>query len=360
MGATTVLIVDDDPGVVQTTKAMLEHGGLNVLTAVSGEQALRILSTKPQGIDLVLSDVRMSGMNGPELIKKVKQMSPSTGVMLMSGYTEMSKQDPDVPFISKPFRLITVLAAIQEIGRGAGEEENESGALPRWKSVATRLAGVSPEPSDSPLAYLPGADVVKYTNGQTIYGPEQPPDSLYFILDGRVNISRIAENGGQVLVDIYPADEIFGDAAFLGAPQPSEQATALGTTRLLSWSTAEVEQAIRQRPQLAVEILHVMAQHMVNFGRRIESLSLDSMERRLARALVHFAERLGTPDIHGSVHIISFPHELLSKYVGTSREVITKFMNQFRRQGYIEYSRDGITVHPVAFRDWSASEPPAS
>jgi CRP-like cAMP-binding protein len=47
-----------------------------------------------------------------------------------------------------------------------------------------------------------------------------------------------------------------------------------------------------------------------------------------------------------------FTHELLSQYVGTSREIVTHYMNQFRRQGYLKYSRKETILYRDAFRDW--------
>jgi CRP-like cAMP-binding protein len=54
----------------------------------------------------------------------------------------------------------------------------------------------------------------------------------------------------------------------------------------------------------------------------------------------------------GSVRMAPFTHELLSQYVGTSREIVTHYMNQFRRQGYLKYSRKEIILYREAFRDW--------
>ena len=57
-------------------------------------------------------------------------------------------------------------------------------------------------------------------------------------------------------------------------------------------------------------------------------------------------------DEDGSVHMAPFTHELLSQYVGTSREIVTHYMNQFRRQGYLRYSRKGILLYRDAMKDW--------
>jgi CRP-like cAMP-binding protein len=48
----------------------------------------------------------------------------------------------------------------------------------------------------------------------------------------------------------------------------------------------------------------------------------------------------------------AFTHELLSQYVGTSREIVTHYMNQFRRMGYLQYSRRGIVMYRDAFQEW--------
>jgi CRP-like cAMP-binding protein len=99
-------------------------------------------------------------------------------------------------------------------------------------------------------------------------------------------------------------------------------------------------------------LLQTLAQRTLNFTHRIESFSVDTIERRLARSLVRFSERLGMPEEDGSVRIRPFTHELLSQYVGTSREIVTHYMNQFRRQGYLRYSRKGIILHRDALREW--------
>jgi len=67
---------------------------------------------------------------------------------------------------------------------------------------------------------------------------------------------------------------------------------------------------------------------------------------------VRFSERLGRETGDGSVDMMPFTHELLSQYVGTSREIVTHYMNQLRRQGYLKYSRKGISLNREALREW--------
>ena len=193
---------------------------------------------------------------------------------------------------------------------------------------------------------------MEYRKGQLIYSQDQPCTSIFLVIDGKVKVSRTAGDGRQVVIDLYQRDEFFGESAFLGLPHRAEQATALENTRLMTWTTSEIEDIMTRRPRLGVALLQLLVQRTLDFAHRIESFSVDNIARRLARSLISFSERLGTPDDDGSVRMAPFTHEFLSQYVGTSREIVTHYMNQFRRQGYLKYSRKGIVLYRDAFKEW--------
>jgi CRP/FNR family transcriptional regulator len=154
------------------------------------------------------------------------------------------------------------------------------------------------------------------------------------------------------MIDIYQTDEFFGESAFLSSPTRDEQALAIENTKVMTWTTGEIEDIIMLRPRLAVALLQILVQRSNEFGYRIESFSVDNIARRLARTLIHFSERLGQTMEDGSIQMMPFTHELLSQHVGTSREIVTHYMNQLRRQGYLRYSRKGILLYRDAMKDW--------
>jgi len=223
--------------------------------------------------------------------------------------------------------------------------------------MATSQTIASQKPLEDPLAHLPCSSIVEYKKGQMIYNQDQPSTAIYLVIDGKVKVCRLADDGRQVVVDIYQPDEFFGESAFLNLTHRAEQATALENTKLMMWTTAEIEDIIQKRPKLALALLQILVQRTMEFGHRIESFSVDNIARRLARALIRFSERLGHVAENGSVQMIPFTHELLSQYVGTSREIVTHYMNQFRRQGYLTYSRKGILLHRDAMKDWLRHTP---
>lgn len=208
------------------------------------------------------------------------------------------------------------------------------------------------KPLEDPLAHLPCSSILEYRKGQLIYSQQQPSTSIYLVIDGKVKVCRVAHDGRQVVVDIYQRDEFFGESAFLNGLQRAEQAVAMENAKVMMWTTAEIEEMVMRRPRLAIALLQILAKRSMEFAHRIESFSLDNIARRLARTLLRFSERLGQSNDDGSVKMIPFTHELLSQYVGTSREIVTHYMNQFRRQGYLRYSRKGILLYRDALKGW--------
>jgi CRP/FNR family cyclic AMP-dependent transcriptional regulator len=220
-------------------------------------------------------------------------------------------------------------------------------------TLASSPAVVAPQRAlEDPLAHLPCSTILEYKKGQIIYNQDQPSNSIHLVIDGKVKVCRLADDGRQVVVDIYQPDEFFGESAFLGLAQRTEIAVALENTKVMTWTTSEIEEITMKRPKLAIALLQLLVQRSMDFGYRIESFSVDNIARRLARTLIRFSERLGSRNDDGSVQMIPFTHELLSQYVGTSREIVTHYMNQFRRQGYLRYSRKGIMLYRDALREW--------
>lgn len=80
----TILVVDDEDSLRRVTQLRLEQAGYHTVTAASGEEALRRMDQQP--ITLVLTDLRMPGMSGLDLLREVKQISPETAVIVITAY----------------------------------------------------------------------------------------------------------------------------------------------------------------------------------------------------------------------------------------------------------------------------------
>lgn len=110
-----VLIVDDQPDVLDMASEMFRTLGFDVITATSGRQALEILA-RMHDIHLLFSDVVMPGLSGLELGKKAQEISPQTRILLASGYTTPAGSLKGFEFLAKPYRIADILKKLRALG----------------------------------------------------------------------------------------------------------------------------------------------------------------------------------------------------------------------------------------------------
>lgn len=118
-GRETILLVDDEKVITEVTGRLLNELGYAIITAGSGEEAIKIYTQKHVDIDLVIIDMIMPGMNGSDTFDRIKAINPSVKVMLSSGYSLNGKakaiMDKGVRvFLQKPYRINDLAKKIRE------------------------------------------------------------------------------------------------------------------------------------------------------------------------------------------------------------------------------------------------------
>ncbi|WPB75473.1 sigma-54 dependent transcriptional regulator [Archangium violaceum] len=136
-----VLLVDDDPAVAKVLGALLGQAGLTVHTASNGQEALTLLGRKP--IDVVVSDVRMPGMSGMELLAEVGRSWPDIPVILLTAHGTVplaveAMKAGAADFALKPFDREEILFSIRKALLRAQQQE---GARPLVKETSSFVGG---------------------------------------------------------------------------------------------------------------------------------------------------------------------------------------------------------------------------
>jgi two-component system cell cycle sensor histidine kinase/response regulator CckA len=118
-GTQTVLLVEDEEGLRELAKRLLQRHGYTVLVAADAHEALRLFEKHP-AIDVLLTDVVMPGASGPELTRQLIERRPALRVIYMSGYTEEAIVQhgviqPGIAFLNKPFTSEALAEKIREV-----------------------------------------------------------------------------------------------------------------------------------------------------------------------------------------------------------------------------------------------------
>jgi two-component system, cell cycle sensor histidine kinase and response regulator CckA len=125
-GGSTVLVVDDDPRILTVVAIILAARGYRVLKSAGPADAIKIFEEKSAEIDILLLDVTMPGMTGPELNVRLQELKPNLPALFMTGYAEAASIPINV--LEKPFRMDDLLERIAETLRnGAGQHSTGTG-----------------------------------------------------------------------------------------------------------------------------------------------------------------------------------------------------------------------------------------
>lgn len=119
-GAGNILLVEDEDAVRMFSARALREKGYKIFEASNGDDALELLKTEPESMDLIITDVIMPNMDGVEFVDKVREHSPNIKVIFISGYTEdkfknILGRDNITHFLPKPFTLKDLAGKVKDV-----------------------------------------------------------------------------------------------------------------------------------------------------------------------------------------------------------------------------------------------------
>ena len=180
-----------------------------------------------------------------------------------------------------------------------------------------------------------------FWRGMTIYTYEDAATHLYLVLKGRVKVLRTSPEGQQKIISIrYPGD-IFGELALAGQAVEawrSDEVVALDTTRVALVRVSDFWHAIKNDPLALQSVIQHLAARLSEAQQQISALVFENNQRRLAQALLELsvaASRAGEQSVR-------LTHEELAELIGSTREVVTGMMIEFRQRGLIDYKRGEV------------------
>lgn len=193
--------------------------------------------------------------------------------------------------------------------------------------------------SEPVLAALEGRfGAARFGKGELIYSPFDRADAMYVVQTGRIRLYRSAHDGRQLTLAMLDEGEVFGRVSPEGEALALHDAYAEAMTdavvRVLP--SAELERATAEHPRMALNLLRSLAERLRSTEDQLESLAFRGVPARLAAQLLQLMDRYGRVT-HTGIRIDErFTHVQLAEMIGTSRETLTKVMNELREGGLID------------------------
>ena len=183
-----------------------------------------------------------------------------------------------------------------------------------------------------------------YDKNETIFIEDDPGTALFFIITGKVKISRTSDDGREVILSIISENDFFGEMAILDGMSRSASVIATENTELYIIKREDFLQLIKKHPEVSIALLKELTNRLRAADMKIKSLSLKDAEGKVATVILQIADDVGRIK-RGVVEIEKLPlQQDLANMAGTSRETISRTLHSFVKKGMIELEGSKLRI----------------
>jgi CRP/FNR family cyclic AMP-dependent transcriptional regulator len=187
-----------------------------------------------------------------------------------------------------------------------------------------------------------GREMLSVRKRHTIFAQGDPTDGLFFIQEGKVQLSVVSEAGKEATLAILSEPDFFGEGGLAGQIVRMSSATAVTDCILLHVEKKAMVGAMSLQPKLSATFVKYLLKRNIRYQDDLVDQLFNSSERRLARVLLLMAQ-FGKEGV-SEMSVPRLSQETLAEMVGTTRSRVSFFMNRFRKLGFINYDV-GDTLH---------------
>ncbi len=173
--------------------------------------------------------------------------------------------------------------------------------------------------------------------GKVFYTPGETGEVLFILKKGRVNLYRINQDGKKLVTASVEPGTVFGEMSLVGQGMHDTFAEAAEECTLCVMSRSDVEHLLLSKPRVGLRFMELIANRLREVEARMETVAFKSVPSRLAASLLDLVHE-------GERNISGVSHQDLADMVGTYRETVTRILNEFRTEGYIDLGRLNVTI----------------
>jgi CRP/FNR family transcriptional regulator, nitrogen oxide reductase regulator len=188
------------------------------------------------------------------------------------------------------------------------------------------------------------ARIRKVDNQGFFFMEQDPAESLYILLEGRIRLVQVTPGGQQVIMRYISPVEEFGVIAMLSGAVYPVSAQAVDDSTALYWNKTSLKELMEQVPGVAINALQTLADRVSEFQDRIRELTTERVERRIARALLRLAQQTGRKVEDGVLVDLLITRQDIAEMTGTTIYTVSRTMSQWETQGIIKSGREKIII----------------
>lgn len=178
-----------------------------------------------------------------------------------------------------------------------------------------------------------------FDRGDLLFREGEPAGTLYLLLEGRIKLTQLTEDGHIVAPRTVGPGQLFG-AAF-GREEYPISAQALEQCNCLCWSRSRLMEVMRRFPDLAFNALNMVAGQLHQLQERFRALATERVEKRLAHLLLFLARQKGS-------RVLLINRQDLAEMTGATQFTISRVLAVFAKEGWVTTGREKVTLENEA------------
>ncbi|HUX61736.1 MAG TPA: Crp/Fnr family transcriptional regulator [Ignavibacteriaceae bacterium] len=201
------------------------------------------------------------------------------------------------------------------------------------------------ELSDSTLEQISKLGMRKsFTRDSVVLFEHETGSAMFVIINGKLKVSRVSDDGKEVILTILSESDFFGEMAILDGLARSANVTAMEDSELFIIQRSEFLDLLQIHPEISIALLQELTQRLRSADMKIKSLSLKDAEGKVATVILQLADDIGKIK-QGTVEIekLPFQHDL-ANMAGTSRETISRTLHSFAKKGMVELDGSKLKI----------------
>jgi CRP-like cAMP-binding protein len=185
----------------------------------------------------------------------------------------------------------------------------------------------------------------EYEKGQIILLEESMGETFFIITRGTVKVTRLSDDGREVILAILGESDFFGEMSLLDGEGRSANIVVNENAEVMTLSRRDFLECLESYPKIAIALLEELAVRLRKSDQQIESLSLSDSEQRIGITLIRLAEEQGTIK-RGNVIVHNLPFQQdIANMAGTSRETVSRTLKLLEDKKLVKRDGSDITIY---------------
>lgn len=336
-----ILLIEDNAEVADNISCILELARYNVTYAQNGKIGVDLAQKNRP--DLILCDIMMPELDGYGVLHILNKDPDTASIPFIFLTAKSDKADFRTgmnqgadDYIAKPFDGVDLLRVVETRLKKNELLKTAFANSPRdvsaFFSKTRELKDFQKLSQNRPVRAFKKKDLI-FMEGQT-------PNDLYFIEKGQVRTYKVNYDGKELITAIHREGDFFGFVPLLEDKPYGENAEVLEDTRIIIIPKSDFITLIYSSKDVARKFIKMLSNNLEEMENRLLNTAYQSIRQRVASVLLNMNETFAD----ANKGLITVPRKEISNIVGTATESLTRTLTDFREEGLIEISPDGLRV----------------